>query len=75
MTSRWGSCKPSAGRVTFARQLAEAPLPCVEYVVWHELTHFLHPDHSPAFYADLAAVLPDWKQRRQVLNAYSYREE
>lgn len=74
MTSRWGTCRPSARRVTFARQLVEAPLPCVEYVVWHELTHFLHPDHSPAFYADLAKVLPDWKERRQVLNSYSYRE-
>lgn len=74
MTSRWGTCKPSAGRVTFARQLAEAPLACVEYVVWHELIHFLHPDHSPAFYADLARILPDWKTRRQVLNSYSYRE-
>jgi predicted metal-dependent hydrolase len=42
MTSRWGSCKPSAKRVTFACQLMEAPLPCVEYVVWHELVHFIH---------------------------------
>lgn len=74
MTSRWGSCRPSARRVTFAVQLIEAPLPCVEYVVWHELTHFRHPDHSPAFYADLAAVLPDWKARRELLNSYRYRE-
>lgn len=74
MTSRWGVCRPSAKRVTFARQLVEAPLPCVEYVVWHELIHFLHGDHSKAFYADLAAVLPDWRQRRQVLNSCSYRD-
>ena len=53
---------------------AEAPMPCIEYVVWHELTHFLHQDHSPAFYAALAKVIPDWRQRRESLNAYSYRE-
>lgn len=70
MTSRWGSCKPSACRVTFARQLVGAPLACVEYVVCHELVHFLHPNHSKAFYACLTAFLPDWKDRRQRLNSF-----
>lgn len=74
MTSRWGSCKPSQKKVTFARQLAEAPAACVEYVVWHELVHFLHPNHSPAFYACLEQFLPDWRARREILNSYSYRE-
>lgn len=74
MTSRWGSCKPSQGKVTFARQLAEAPVECVEYVVWHELVHFLHPNHSPDFYACLEGFLPDWRIRRKTLNSYSYRE-
>ncbi len=74
MTSRWGSCKPSGKRVTFARQLIEAPLPCVEYVVWHELVHFIHPNHSPAFYGVLATFLPDWKARREMLNSCQYRQ-
>lgn len=73
MTSRWGSCKPSAKRVTFARQLIEAPLPCVEYVVWHEMVHFVHPNHSADFYRVLAAFLPDWKVRREQLNTQDYR--
>lgn len=75
MRSRWGSCKPKQGVVTFSRQLVEAPLACVEYVACHEFTHFLHPDHSKAFYAAMKAVLPDWKQRRNVLNTYSYRQK
>lgn len=75
MTSRWGSCTPAKGRVTFARQLVEAPLECVAYVVCHELVHFLHPNHSPAFYASLAELCPDWKARREVLNSYSYRQD
>ena len=73
MTSRWGSCKPSAKRVTFARQLIEAPLPCVEYVVWHEMVHFIHPNHSPDFYHVLSSFLPDWKVRRALLNSCQYR--
>lgn len=74
MTSRWGTCKPAAGQVTFARQLVEAPLPCVEYVVCHELIHFLHPNHSKAFYAALERFCPHWKAQRETLNSYSYRE-
>ena len=73
MTSRWGSCKPSDKRVTFAWQLVKAPVACVEYVVWHELVHFLHLNHSPAFYGCLESFLPDWKARRGVLNSCSYR--
>ena len=41
---------------------------CVEYVVCHELVHFVHPNHSKAFYDCLATFLPDWKQRRARLN-------
>ena len=73
MTSRWGSCTPGKKKVTFARQLIEAPLPCVEYVVWHELVHFIHPNHSAAFYGVLASFLPDWRARRELLNSYGYR--
>ncbi len=69
MISRWGSCKPSAGRITFARQLVAAPLSCVEYVVCHELVHFLHPNHAKAFYDCLSSFLPDWDVRRQRLNS------
>ena len=75
MTSRWGSCSPAKGRVTFARQLMEAPFDCVAYVVCHELVHFVHPNHSKAFYACLAHIFPDWKAQRQRLNSYSYRQD
>ncbi|MFR4476737.1 MAG: M48 family metallopeptidase [Ruminococcus callidus] len=41
--------------LTFNLRLLAAPVRCIEYVVIHEFTHFLHPDHSPAFYAEIAA--------------------
>lgn len=69
MVSRWGSCQPSGGVLTFARQLLETPQPCIEYVVVHEFAHFIHPDHSPKFHAFLSALLPDWKERRKLLNS------
>ena len=69
MRSCWGNCRPERRIVTFNALLAAAAPDCIEYVAAHELTHFLHADHSPAFYAALACVIPDWKLRRARLKA------
>ncbi len=71
MRSCWGVCHPAKRSVTFNALLAAVPDACIEYVVAHELTHFLHADHSPAFYAVLARVIPDWKARRRALRSWS----
>ncbi|MCH5325179.1 MAG: M48 family metallopeptidase [Eubacterium sp.] len=70
MKSRWGSCIPPKQSVTFNLALAEVPIRCVEYVVAHELTHFLHPDHSRRFYDSLEKIMPDWKSRKTELDKY-----
>ncbi len=66
MTSRWGSCHKQKATVTFNLALIDLPLAFAEYVVVHELTHLIHPDHSKRFYDRLAMVLPDWKERREL---------
>lgn len=71
MTSRWGSCQPYRGVVTLNSRLIETPLCCIEYVVTHEFCHFIHPDHSREFHALMTSLMPDWKQRRQLLNSIS----
>ena len=71
MRSLWGNCRPARGVVTFNAKLAAVPKSCIEYVVAHELCHFLHADHSAAFYAALARVIPDWKTRRAALRRFS----
>lgn len=67
MSSRWGSCIPGKQKVTFNSLLLEKPLESIEYVVVHELSHFIHPDHSKAFYEFVGRILPDWKNRREGL--------
>ena len=67
MKSRWGSCAPAKGAVTFNLRLAFYPPECAEYVVVHELAHFLETGHNARFWAVVAAVLPDWKARRKML--------
>lgn len=67
MISRWGSCHPTKKVLTFNLNLIYAPDECVEYVVWHEFTHFLQPNHSKKFYAELSAVCPKWHECRRML--------
>lgn len=67
MVSRWGSCQVKKGVLTFAYALSRVPLPAVEYVVFHEFTHLLQPDHSKAFYRQLALFMPDHQERKKLL--------
>lgn len=67
MTSRWGSCQPATGRVCINVRLAAYPPQCLEYVVVHELCHFLVRDHGPRFHALMTRLMPDWKERRALL--------
>ena len=67
MVSRWGSCSPKKGFVTFNTALVSKPVSCIEYVVTHEFTHFLYPNHSKKFYQQLAAFMPDWEERKKRL--------
>lgn len=48
MKRRWGSCSAN-GDLIFNSRLSEATPEAVRYVVRHELTHWIHFDHSPAF--------------------------
>lgn len=70
MKTRWGSCRPQRGALSFNTRLTELPPGCADYVVVHEFAHFLQANHSPAFYAEVARVLPDWKARRAALKAW-----
>ncbi len=69
MKSRWGSCATKKGIITLNKKLIEAPKACIEYVVIHEFVHFLHPDHSKKFYACMESFLPDWKERKKLLES------
>lgn len=67
MISRWGSCQPKRGNLTFNIALIEAPMACIEYVVMHEFTHFLQPNHSKKFYTQLTMFMADWEERKKLL--------
>lgn len=70
MSSRWGVCSPSTGKVTFNYNLFEAPEELIAYVVVHELAHFLEANHSDRFWKHVGDVMPDYKARRKLLRDY-----
>ena len=63
MPRRWGSFNASEGLV-LNPDLIRAPMPCIDYVITHELIHLAHPNHGRAFYELLDAMMPDWQNRK-----------
>jgi len=63
---RFGSCS-TKGSLCFSWRLMQYPEEAVDYVVVHELCHLLHHDHSPRFWAAVATVMPDYKERQKLL--------
>lgn len=66
MRSRWGSCGPR-GDINLNWILAFMPPEILEYVVFHELCHLRHRNHSEAFWSLVATRIPDWRRRRDWL--------
>lgn len=67
MRTRFGTCSVNRARITLSTVLLTVPRPCAEYVVLHELSHFLYPNHSREFYDFLGKYMPDWKDRERQL--------
>lgn len=67
--TRWGSCS-SKGNLNFNCLLMLAPPEVIDYVVVHELCHRKQMNHSPRFWAEVANVLPDYKEQEKWLNIH-----
>jgi len=69
--TRWGSCAAKDGKLNFSCAVVMLPPDCINLTVAHELTHFLVQNHSPAFYEELARVVPDHERLRKIMKDYS----
>jgi len=70
MTRQWGSCNCRTGNIRLNTHLAQKPKPCLDYIVLHELSHLLVPNHGSDFIEVLNKQMPDWPYRKQLLSHY-----
>lgn len=64
--TRWGSCSAN-GNLNFNWLLILAPPEVLDYVVVHELCHRRQMNHSQAFWNEVSAVLPGYKEQKKWL--------
>lgn len=58
---RWGSCN-SKGGICYSYRVMLLDDERQDYIAVHELSHRRHMNHSPLFYAEVAKVLPNYRQ-------------
>ncbi len=68
MSSLWGSLSPD-GSVALDLSLVLGRPSAFEYVLVHELCHLIHADHSPAFWREVEARFPAWRDERAYFHA------
>ena len=67
--SFWGECFAKRGELKFSYRLFEKDRELIRYVVVHEFSHFIEPNHSDRFWAVVAELVPDYKEMRKRLNS------
>lgn len=69
---RWASCSPD-GTLRFNWRIIMAPLSVLDYVVVHELCHLRYANHDRRYWQCVAAAMPDYSARREVLKRNGFR--
>jgi len=64
--TRWGSLSPN-GVVSLNWRLLKGDQEEIDYVICHELAHFRHRNHSPAFWREVETLFPGWETVRKRL--------
>lgn len=68
MKTKWGSCNRQTRHIWFNVELAKKHPDCLEYIVVHEMTHYLERNHGDRFTSLMDQHMPDWRSRRAQLN-------
>ena len=71
MTSRWGVCNTKNKNITLNLELSKYPIQMLDYVIVHELSHLIHPNHSKLFWNVVYKYFPNYKEARKYLKENS----
>ena len=50
-------------------ELAKKPVKCIEFILVHELVHLIERHHNERFKGIMDKHLPNWRERRSLLNS------
>jgi predicted metal-dependent hydrolase len=67
--SRWGACS-SRRVITLNWRLIQMPATVRDYVIFHELMHIRHPNHSRRFWREVEGVCAWWRDAERWLRVY-----
>ena len=70
MTTRWGVCNSKLVRVTLNLELIKKDIDCLDYVIVHELSHFIEMNHSRKFWKVVGENYPNYKEIRRIMKNY-----
>jgi predicted metal-dependent hydrolase len=68
MKTLWGTCTSEAGRIWLNLELIKKPVSCLEYILVHEMVHFLERYHNERFRDLMDQLMPQWQLHREELN-------
>ena len=63
----WGICYSRKNSITLSKRLIHFDEKCIEAVYWHEILHFILPNHSKRFHEVLEYHMPDYKKRHATI--------
>ena len=67
MKTRWGVCNKRDNSVTLNSKLIKYSVHEIDYVIIHELSHFVHFDHSKEFWETVRIHMSDYKKAVAIL--------
>lgn len=65
MTSKWGVCNITRKIVTLNLELIKLDIKYLDYVIVHELSHLIYPNHSKDFWNVVSKYCPNYKIYRK----------
>ena len=69
--ARWGCCYVKQNKIILNSSLIHVPINLIECVIFHELTHFIHPNHTQQFYDTFGIFVDNPKRVQKELKKYS----
>ena len=71
MKTRWGVCNIKRKNVTLNLLLSNYDVKYLDYVIVHELCHFIYPNHSKEFWNLVKKYCSNYKQIRLEMKKFN----